>query len=92
MLQGKDRNKTGKVLRVLPEAERVVVEGLNLLTRNRRPRRQGEKGQRVQFPRSVHVAAVALLCPKCGRAARVGYSISADGKKSRICKQCTAQI
>lgn len=92
MLSGKDRGKTGKVLRVDPDAARVVVEGLNLLVRNRRPRKQGEKGQRVQFPRTVHISTVALLCPKCGRAARVGYRIAADGAKARMCKQCEAEV
>ena len=64
MLTGKDRGKTGKVLRVVTEGERVVVEGCNVLTKHQRPRREGEKGQTIKFPRSVPLGTVMLLCPK----------------------------
>ena len=92
MLRGKDRGKTGKVLRVLPDAYKVVVEGLNLVVRHRRPRKQGEKGQRIQFPRAVHDATVIFICPKCGRSIRLGYSLLESGKKVRICRKCKAEV
>jgi large subunit ribosomal protein L24 len=93
MLSGKDRGKTGKVSRVLPEDRKVVVEGLNLVKRHLRARRQGQKGQIVAKERSVSISAVALVCPSCGKITRVGYRISPDGlSKSRICKKCQAPI
>ncbi len=92
MMGGKDRGKTGKVLRAIPREEKVVVEGLNLLIRNRRPRRQGEKGQRIQFPRSVSVSSVLFLCTKCGRGARLGYTVLESGLKVRICRKCKAEV
>ena len=92
MLSGKDRNKTGKVLRVLAEAEKVVAEGLNILTKHQRPRREGEKGQKIQFTRAVPLANVMLVCTKCGKGTRVGYRFLDDAKKVRVCKKCKELI
>lgn len=95
MMTGKDRTKTGKVLRVLSGGMRVTVEGLNLLTKHQRPRREGEKGQKIHFPRSVSIANVMLVCTKCGRGTRVGYRFITEGekqKKVRMCKKCKELI
>ena len=78
MLAGKDRDKTGKVLRVYPEERKVVVENLNTVKKHNRPRREGEKGQRVEIPRKVDSSIVALVCPKCGKATRVGYVVNGE--------------
>ncbi|MFA6228440.1 MAG: 50S ribosomal protein L24 [Patescibacteria group bacterium] len=91
MLAGKDKGKTGKVLQVMAADNKVVVEGLNLLIKHQRPKRSGEKGQRIQFPAAVAMAKVALVCPKCGQAARVGYKLVED-KKFRFCKKCKETI
>ncbi len=89
MLAGKDRGKNGKIIEVQPVTARVVVEGLNLLTKHQKAKKQGEKGQKIQIPRAVTVSNVALICPKCNKPTRVGYSVSGD-KKLRSCKQCQA--
>ena len=93
MLAGKDKGKTGKVLQVMSNDDKVkvVVEGLNLLIKHQRAKRAGEKGQRIQFPAAVAIAKAALVCPKCGQAARVGYK-SVDDKKVRFCKKCKETI
>lgn len=91
MLGGKDRGKTGKVLRVIPDEGKVIVEGLNMIKKHNRPRREGEKGQRVEIPRRVDISTVALVCPKCGQATRVGYSVNGE-HKARICKKCKMEI
>jgi len=91
MLAGKDKDKTGKVLKVVLDGGKVVVEGLNLMKKHKRPRKEGEKGQRVEIPRAVSVSNVKLVCPKCGKASRVGYKKSGE-KKFRICKKCKAEI
>ncbi len=94
MLAGKDHGKTGKVVKVYPTEEKIVVEGLNLMKKHVRAKREGEVGQRVELPRKVTVSDVMLICPKCSKATRVGYEVSADKatKKIRICKKCKGEI
>ncbi|MBI4142330.1 50S ribosomal protein L24 [Candidatus Uhrbacteria bacterium] len=88
MLAGRDRGKTGKVIRSIPKRRAVVVEGMNLLVKHLRARKQGEQGQRVQFPAPVPVDRVMLICPKCNRATRVGARFLEDHTKQRECKKC----
>ena len=90
MLNGKDKGKTGKVNKVLAENNRVVVEGLNMLKRAVRARKQGQKGQIISKERSVNAASVALVCKSCGKPTRVGYKIE-GATKVRICKKCGAE-
>lgn len=96
ILAGKDKGKTGKVLQVSPSLGRVSIEGLNLLIKHLRPRRQNEKGQRIEFPAFINLSNVALVCPKCGKATKVGYkTIKLEGKKDkkfRVCKKCQETI
>ncbi|MFA7319208.1 MAG: 50S ribosomal protein L24 [Parcubacteria group bacterium] len=94
MLAGKDHGKTGKVVKVYPTDEKVVVEGLNLMKKHMRARREGEQGQRVELPRKVTVSDVMLVCPKCSKATRIGYKVSKnkDVKKARVCKKCKGEI
>lgn len=91
MLAGKDRGKTGKVLRVFPSEGKVIVEGLNMIKKHNRPRREGEKGQRVEVPRRIDISNVSLICPKCGKGTRVGFKVSKKDKM-RICKKCGGEI
>jgi large subunit ribosomal protein L24 len=91
MLGGKDRTKSGKILLVLPESGKVVVEGLNMIKRHTRPRQQGQAGQIISKERAVSSAAVALVCKSCGKPTRVGYRIDGD-KKVRICKKCQTAL
>jgi large subunit ribosomal protein L24 len=91
MQAGKDKGKSGKVLQVMLEEGKVVVEGLNLLIKHQKAKRSGEKGQRIQFPAAVNVAKVALLCPKCGKPTRVSFKVEA-GKKARICTKCKETV
>ncbi len=87
MLAGKDKGKTGRVLKAFPKQRRVVVEGLNLYKKHTRPRRQGEKGEIVSIARPVDVSNLALICPHCQKAIRVGYRFQ-DQKKMRYCRKC----
>ena len=93
ILAGKDKGKTGKVLQVFPVEKKASVEGLNLLIKHLRPRRSGEKGQRIEFPAPMAMSNLMLVCPKCGKPTRVSYQItdaSDKGKKvkARVCKKC----
>ncbi|MFA5021632.1 MAG: 50S ribosomal protein L24 [Patescibacteria group bacterium] len=88
ILAGKDKGKTGKVLQIFVEKNKLSVEGINLMYKNMRPKKQGEKGQRIQFPAAMAVSNVALICPKCGSIGKVGYKFLENKKKSRICNKC----
>lgn len=91
MLSGKDRGKTGKVSRVLPSAGKAIVEGLNLVKKHIRPRKQGEKGQRVSVPSAVNISNLMLVCPKCSKASRVGFKVG-EKNRFRVCKKCGGEI
>lgn len=91
MLGGKDRLKSGKIVMVLPETGKVVVEGLNLIKRHTKARQQGQVGSIISKERPVSSAAVALVCKSCGKPTRVGYRIDGD-KKIRICKKCQTAL
>lgn len=88
ILTGKDKGKKGKVLQVLPQRNKVVVEGLNLILKHVRPKKQNEKGQRIQFPSPLDISNVILLCPKCDKRTRVGYKRLENKKKVRVCRKC----
>lgn len=91
VLAGKDRGKTGKVLKSLPSADKVVVEALNLRSRRVRPRRSSEKGQVVQKAQPMHISNVALYCASCKKGVRVRAKM--DGKKKlRACAACGKTI
>lgn len=87
ILSGKDRNKEGKVIQVFPVEGKVVVEGANLVKKHVRARKQGEKGQKIELAGPLAAGKVALLCPKCGRATRLGVRLEA-GVKKRTCAKC----
>ncbi len=91
IMKGKDRGKAGKVLRALPQTGRVTVEGLNLLKKTVRPRRQGEKGQIVEVPGPMRAENVQLVCSSCNKPTRIGSKIE-DTRKKRYCKKCKATI
>jgi large subunit ribosomal protein L24 len=91
MKAGKDSGKTGKVLQAFPREEKITVEGLNIMKKHAKPRRQGEQGQRIEVPRKIQVSNVILVCPKCAKNSRIGYKM-VDGKKQRICKKCQVEI
>ena len=91
VISGKYRGKKGKVLRVFPKENRVLVEGINLVKKHQKPKRTGEKGQIVESPSPIDVSNVKLICPKCKKATRVGYKFEGE-KKYRICKKCGKSI
>ncbi|PJE76018.1 50S ribosomal protein L24 [Candidatus Uhrbacteria bacterium CG10_big_fil_rev_8_21_14_0_10_48_11] len=92
VLGGKDRGRQGKVLSVHPKDLRLVVEGLNIRKKFNKARREGERGQIVEFPASLPISRVALVCPSCKKPIRVAYRHLADGKKERRCRKCDAGI
>ncbi len=91
VINGKDRGKTGKVLQVSPSEGKVIVEGINIVKKHVKPRRMGEPGGIIEAESALYADKVQLVCPKCGKAVRVGHVIN-DGKKVRVCKKCGAHI
>jgi len=99
ILAGKDKGKIGKVLQVFESSNRASIEGLNLLVKHMRPRKQGEKGQRIEFPAPINLSNVILICTKCDKPTRVAYEYLEmtrndikRKKKVRICKKCKQVI
>ncbi|MBI3291498.1 MAG: 50S ribosomal protein L24 [Elusimicrobia bacterium] len=91
VLAGKDRGKRGEVLRVLREAERVLVSKLNLVKRHTRPT-QTEPGGIREIEAPVHLSNVMLVCPKCHQPTRPKVDFLSDGKKARVCRRCGEMI
>ncbi len=91
IISGKDKGKKSKVIQAFPRESKVLVEGINLIKKHQKPRKSGEKGQIIELPKPIDVSNVKLICPKCGKAARVGYKI-VEKKKFRICKKCNQEL
>ena len=89
ILSGKDKGKTGKVIQILENTKKgqiyVVVENINILKKNMRPRREGEKGQIIELPAPLNISNVMLIDPKSGKPTRVGFKIEGKDKK-RVAK------
>ena len=91
VLSGKDKGKQGKVIKADPQAMKVIVEGVNVATKHQKPRKQGEEGGIFKVETPIYASKVQFVCPKCGKATRVAHKIT-DGKKTRVCKKCGAEI
>ena len=91
VINGKDRGKKGKVLEVSPSEGKVIVEGVNMVSKHVKPRKMGEQGGIVKAESALYADKVQLVCPKCGQATRVGHE--GKGKeKVRVCKKCGAKF
>jgi len=88
IIAGKDKGKKGKVRRVLPKKNGVVVEGLNMIKRHSRTGGGARQKGLIELEAPVHVSSVMLLCNKCGKPTRVGFRFLDDGRKVRICYSC----
>lgn len=88
---GKEKGKRGKILRVFPRSERVIVEGLNLVKKHVRKKRQQDQAGIIELEAPIHISNVMLYCPKCKKPVRVGFKKENDAKK-RICRECKQEI
>ena len=91
VLSGKDKGVKGKVLVAMPAEKKVIVEGVNVASCHVKPRKQGEEGGIIRREIPMYVSKVMLVCPKCGKATRVGHK-TVDGKNVRTCKKCGETI
>ena len=87
ILTGKDKGSKGEVLKVLPEERRVIVQGVNVVKKHRKPTQLNPQGGIENIEKSIHVSNVALVDPKEGKATRVGFKVLKDGKKVRVAKR-----
>ena len=87
VIAGKDKGRRGKVLRVFPRRNRVMVDKVNVVKRHQRPT-QTSQGGIIEKESPIHISNVMLICPKCGEPTRVGYKFLQDGRKVRSCKKC----
>ncbi len=88
VIAGKDKGKSGKVLRVLPDQGRVLVENLNVVKRHTRPSQTNKEGGIIEKEAPIAISNVLLLCPGCNKPARTGSKVLDDGSKVRFCKKC----
>ena len=91
VLSGKDKGKQGKVLGTVPSQDKVVVENVNMATCHIKARKQGEESGIVKREAAIYASKVQVVCPKCNKGTRVAYKVE-DGKKSRVCKHCGAEL
>ena len=91
VLTGKDKGKTGKVLSASPKKGTVVVQGVNIVSKHVKPRRQGETGGIVKVEGAMYASKVQLYCSKCGKGVRV-KTTEVNGKKTRVCTKCGSEL
>ena len=92
VLSGKDKGKQGKVLAAMPADRKVIVEGINVVSRHTKPRKQGEEGGILKKEAAIYACKVQKVCPKCNKPTRPAHKLLADGKKVCVCKKCGAEI
>jgi large subunit ribosomal protein L24 len=91
IISGKDRGKTGTLMEVMPGANRVVIDGLNVFKKRSKPKKQGEVGQTVLVPRPLQASNVMLVCSNCKKPTRIGNRLE-GARNIRYCKKCKATI
>ena len=92
VISGKDRGKKGKILEVFPKDDRALVEGIHLVKRHTRQRRQDQKAGIVTMERPVAFSKLQYFCSRCGRPVRLGVKVAQDGSKGRICRRCKGEV
>jgi large subunit ribosomal protein L24 len=92
VLSGKDKGKSGEIIRTLPKEGKVIVDGVNVAKKHQRATKATMQGGIIDKDMPVPVANVALICPSCGKPTRVGFKIDNDGTKVRSCKKCGGEI
>ena len=88
VLSGRDKGKQGKVLHSSPKAGKVIVEGVNVAMKHRKPRKQGEEGGIIKMETPIYACKVMRICPKCNKPTKPAFRFLDDGTKARVCKKC----
>lgn len=88
VIAGNDRGRRGEVMRVFPQEQRVIVKGVNIITKHQRPTARQREGGIIEREAPIHLSNVLVICPVCDRPTRVGFTFTETGEKLRVCKQC----
>lgn len=88
---GKDKGRRGKIDRIIPAKDRVLIQGVNVYKKAKKGF-AGNPGGMIEFSRPLPTASVSLICPKCGKQTRIGWEIDKRGEKARICKKCKSSV
>ncbi len=88
VIAGKDKGKSGKVLRLIPKKDRAIVEKINMVKRHMKPSQQSRQGGILEKESPIHISNLMLICSKCTDPTRVGYKTLDDERKVRYCKKC----
>ena len=92
VIDGEDKGKTGKVLKVLVDKNRAIVEGVNIMTKSAKPSAKNPQGGIIKVEAPIHISNLNLIDPKSGKATRIGMKFNEDGKKVRIAKKSGEEI
>ena len=92
IIAGKDKGKQGKVMSSDPSSQKVLVEGINVAKRHKKPRKQGEPGGIISKETPIYASKVMRVCPKCNKPTRPAHGYDKEGNKTRVCKKCDAEI
>ena len=92
VIGGNNKGKIGKVLKVFPKTNRIIVEKVQLVKRHQKQRSQQDQGGIIEKEAPIHVSNVLLVCPKCSKPTRTGVGELSDGKKVRVCKSCNEML
>lgn len=92
VLSGKDRARTGKVIAVMPKKGKVVVEGVNIVTKHQKPTQQFQQGGIAEREAAIDASNVMLVCPKCNKPSKTGTKVKDNGERYRYCKSCDEDI
>lgn len=88
VISGKDKGKTGEVLTVIPKASKVIVKGINIISKHQKPNKQNMEGGIIRKEAAIYSSKVMLYCEKCKSVTRISHKILEDGTKVRVCKKC----
>ena len=92
VIAGNSKGKTGKVLKVIPDKNRVIVEGANMVKKHQKPDRNNQQGGIIEKEAAIHISNVMIVCSNCKKAVRVSRKRNEDGTTERICRSCNKAV
>ncbi|MGI6655909.1 MAG: 50S ribosomal protein L24 [Desulfobulbus sp.] len=92
VIAGKDKGRVGKILKFDHDANRVIVERINIVKKHQKATDPTQTGQIIEKEAGIHLSNVMLVCPECAETVRIGTRVLEDGAKVRVCKKCQATI
>ena len=88
VITGKNKGKRGRIISVIPAAQKIIVEGVNVKKKHMKPNKQYQQGGIIDKEAPIYISNTMLVCPKCDKPTRIGNKVLEDGRKLRECKKC----